>query len=317
VTLSTATGYNAAYINSGTIQNKGIEVALNGTPVQTKDFTWKVNVNFTRNRNKVLKLYTDGSGQQATNLQLGSFQGGVSLNASLDRPYGDIRGNGYVDKDGNALATKNGQQVVGDDGYYVLSSSNNVVLGNVNPNWTGGINSSFRYKSFTLSFLVDVKKGGSVFSLDTYYGMDTGLYPETVGNNDLGKPSRNALSDGGGVILPGVTSTGAQNTVRADNTGSGLYGYEHNPAAGFVYDAGYVKLREAAIAYSLPQSVLSRLGSVKGIDVGLSGRNLWIIHKNTPYTDPEEGLSSGNLQGYQSGAFPTARMFNLNLKVRF
>ncbi|MDN3582343.1 SusC/RagA family TonB-linked outer membrane protein [Mucilaginibacter flavus] len=317
VTLSTATGYNAAYINSGTIRNRGIELSLNGTPVQTQDFSWKLNVNFTRNRNKVLDLYTDGSGQQATNLQIGSFQGGVSLNATLNHAYGDIRGNGYVDKDGNALATKTGQQVVGTDGYYVLSSSNNVVLGNVNPDWTGGINSSFRYKAFTLSFLVDIKKGGSVFSLDTYYGMDTGLYPETAGKNDLGNPSRNALSAGGGVILPGVTSTGATNTVRADNTGSGLYGYEHNPAAGFVYDAGYVKLREAALAYSFPQSVLSKLGAIKGIDLGVSGRNLWIIHKNTPYTDPEEGLSSGNLQGYQSGAFPTARMFNLNLKVRF
>ena len=317
VALSTATGYNATYINSGTVQNKGIELTLGLTPVSTKDFTWKMNINYTRNRNKVLDLYKDGSGQQAGNLQIGSFQGGVSLNATLDHAYGDIRGNAWVDKDGNALVTKNGQQVVGTDGYYQLSTSNNNVLGNVNPNWLGGINSSFRYKSFTLSFLVDVKKGGSVFSLDTYYGYDTGLYPITVGTNDLGNPSRNSLATGGGVILPGVNANGQPNTVRADNTGSGLYGYEHNPAANFVYDAGYIKLREATLAYALPQSFVSSLGAVKGIDVSLGGRNLWIIHKNVPYSDPEEGLSSGNLQGYQSGAFPTARMFTFNLKVRF
>jgi hypothetical protein len=96
-----------------------------------------------------------------------------------------------------------------------------------------------------------------------------------------------------------------------------LYGYENNPAINYVYDAGYIKLREAALAYSLPKSFVSSLGSIKGIDIALSGRNLWIIHKNLPYSDPEEGLSSGNVQGYQSGAFPTARMFTFNLKLRF
>jgi hypothetical protein len=147
--------------------------------------------------------------------------------------------------------------------------------------------------------------------------MDTGLYPETVGNNDLGNPSRNSLATGGGVIIQGIAANGNKNNIRVRNDATGLYGYEHNPAAAFVYDASYVKLREASLNYSFPQSLTSKWGPVKGVDVAVSGRNLWIIHKNLPYSDPEETLGAGNLQGYQSGAFPTIRTFTLNLKVRF
>lgn len=320
VALSTATGYNSAYINSGSLQNKGIELTVNGTPVQSKLITWKIGVNFTKNKNKVIDLYTDASGQPAQNLLIQSFQGGVSLNATLNHPYGDIRGTAYTDVNGNPYIKKDGGRVVdqeGDNAGYYKQSGATTTIGNINPDWIGGVTNSVRVQNFTLSFLIDVRKGGDVFSLDTYYGMDTGLYPETVGNNDLGKPSRNLISDGGGVIVQGITPAGAKNAIRVENNATGLYGYEHNPAAGFVYDASYVKLREASIAYAFPQSVISKWGPVKGVDLALSGRNLWIIHKNVPYSDPEETLSAGNLQGYQSGAFPTARMFTLNLKVRF
>jgi TonB-linked SusC/RagA family outer membrane protein len=309
VTISAATGYSAAYLNSGTVRNRGIELTLNGSPVRSKDFSWKIDLNFTKNNSKVLELFKDASGQEAQNLQIGSFQGGVTINASLNQPLGTIRGTDFIYKDG--------QKVVGDDGYYLQTSTANNVIGNSNPKWIGGINNTFRYKNLTLSFLIDIRKGGSVFSLDSYYGFDTGLYPETAGLNDLGNPSRLPIAQGGGVIVKGVTADGQPNTVRVENTGSGLYGYETNPNAAFVYDAGYVKLRQALISYSFPQSFVSKLGPVKGIDLSLIGRNLWIIHKNLPYSDPEESLSAGNLQGYQSGAYPTVRTISLNAKFTF
>jgi TonB-linked SusC/RagA family outer membrane protein len=309
VTVSPATGYSSAYLNSGTVQNKGIELSLNGTPFRSKNFSWRIDLNFTKNNSKVLALFQDATGQQAQNLQIGSFQGNVTIDAALGQPLGTIRGTDFV--------YQNGQKLIGDDGYYVQTNTANNIIGNSNPKWIGGINNSFRYKNVTLSFLVDIRKGGSVFSLDTYYGFDTGLYPETARLNDKGNPSRSPISEGGGVILPGITADGQPNTIRVENTGSGLYGYEHNPNAGFVYDAGYVKLRQAQITYSLPQKLLSKLGPVKGVDLSLIGRNLWIIHKNLPYADPEESLSSGNLQGYQSGAYPTVRTISLNAKFTF
>ena len=302
--VSRATGYNAKYINAGEIENKGVEISLNGTPVKTKDFSWNINVNWTKNKNRVNNL-----GGEIDNLQLGSFQGGVTINAALGEPYGTIRGSNFV--------YTNGQKTVGANGRYVISPTSNEVIGNTNPDWIGGVNNTIKYKNLALSFLVDVRQGGDLFSLDLYYGLATGLYPETAGLNDLGKPLRNTIANGGGIIRDGVTADGKPNTKRVSATNFGAYGYRYSPAAGFIYDASYVKLREATLTYSFPQSIFSKLKAVKGIDFSIVGRNLWIIHKNLPYADPEEGISSGNLQGYQVGAYPTTRNIGLNLKFRF
>jgi hypothetical protein len=117
--------------------------------------------------------------------------------------------------------------------------------------------------------------------------------------------------------MRGVTADGKPNTIRVSNSNSGTFGYTYNPAAAFVYDASFLKLREVVLTYGLPQATIRRLAPFKGIDLSLIGRNLWIIHKNLPYSDPEEIISSGNLQGYQSGAYPTTRNFAFNLRLRF
>ena len=308
VVVSTATGYSSKFLNAGTVENKGIEISAFGTPVQTTNFTWNININFARNRNKVVKLF-----EGATNLVLADFQGGVSLNATVGQPYGTIRGSNYVYTDNG----KGGMErtVSQTTGRYLLSPTSNEVIGNANPDWTGGISNSLRFKDLTFSFLVDTRQGGDIFSLDLYYGMGTGLYPETVQLNDKGNPSRNTIANGGGIILPGVAPNGTPNTFRRSNS-EGTLGYRQ-PAAGFVYDASYIKLREVALSYAIPRAFVNRLKVIKGIDLSLVGRNLWIIDKDLPYADPEESISSGNLQGYQSGAYPTTRTLTLNAKVRF
>ncbi|HLZ89507.1 MAG TPA: TonB-dependent receptor, partial [Puia sp.] len=313
VQISDATGYDARWLNAGSIQNQGFEVSVNGTPVKTHNFSWDITVNWTRNRNKVVALY-----DTATNLQIAAFQGNVTLNATKGQPYGTIRGNDFI--------YTNGQRTVSNDpnnnpGYYETTSTSNNVIGNANPDWLGSITNTFRYKNWTLNFLIDARKGGQLFSLDMYYGLATGLYPETAGKNDLGNPVRNSIANGGGIIYKGVTPDGKANTQRVDISDLfGAYGYLRNPAKAFVYDAGFVKLREAALSYSLPAKVVGKLGQnvFKGIDVSVIGRNLWIIHKNLPYADPEEIVTSGNAAlGYQVGAYPTARTFAFNLKLRF
>jgi hypothetical protein len=89
------------------------------------------------------------------------------------------------------------------------------------------------------------------------------------------------------------------------------------PAAAYSYDASYIKLREANFTYSFPTSLYSKIKGIKGIDIAVFGRNLWIIHKNLPYADPEENLSAGNLIGIQSGAYPTTRSVGMNVKLKF
>jgi TonB-linked SusC/RagA family outer membrane protein len=322
VSLSNATGYNAKFLNSGTVDNKGVEVSLYVTPVKTQYFSWTINANWTRNRNKVVDLYVDpATGVPTDNIVLGSFQGNVTLNATLGQPYGTIRGQNFVYYDPNKPNGKPtgspSERIVQANGRYLLSTTSNEVIGNPNPDWIGGVNNTLKYKNISLSWLIDVRQGGDLFSLDLYYGLATGLYPETAGNNDLGKPLRNSLADGGGIIREGVTADGKPNTNRVSAVNYGAYGYRYTPSADFIYDASYVKLREAVITYSVPSNIVNKTKVFKGIDFSVIGRNLWIIHKNLPYSDPEEIISSGNLQGYQSGAYPTTRTFAFNMKFKF
>jgi hypothetical protein len=151
------------------------------------------------------------------------------------------------------------------------------------------------------------------------FGLWTGLYPETAGLNDLGNPKRNPLAQGGGVILPGVYANGTPNTTRIDaSQNQSAYGYQTAPNKAFVYDASYIKLREAALTYSIPASFVQKIGAVKAIDISLNGRNLWIIHKNIPYADPEDGLGAGSAyQGVQLGSYPNVRRYGFNLKFSF
>jgi hypothetical protein len=77
-------------------------------------------------------------------------------------------------------------------------------------------------------------------------------------------------------------------------------------------------LRELALTYSLPTSIVGKVKGLKGVDLSLIGRNLWIIHKNMEYSDPEESLSSGNgNQGYQGGAYPAVKTYGFNVRLNF
>lgn len=318
IPVSTATGFSQKILNAGTIENKGIEVLLRLNPIRSEDFNWNITANWAQNRSKVIEL-ADG----INNLQLASLQGGVSINAAPGEPYGAIRGSDYIyDSEGN--------RVLNSSGYYLRSSTSNEIIGNIQPDWTGGVSNSLQYKNVSLSFLIDVQKGGDIFSLDTWYGFATGLYDRSVGNNELGNPIRNTIANGGGVILPGVTGTvtyddqgnytvtnTAPNQVRARTDYYGNpFGYARDANKGHVYDASFVKLREASLSYVFSENVLGNL-PITNASISLVGRNLWIIHKNIPYSDPEAGLSSGNIQGYQSGAYPAFREIGASVKFNF
>lgn len=307
VPQSTATAFSYATVNAGEIENKGIEIALSGTPIQTQDFTWQIGINWSKNQNKVVSL-----NQGRENLQLANFQAGASLNATIGQPYGTIRGTDYVyDAKGN--------KVIGDDGLYLQDEDK--VLGNTQAKWIGGISNKFTYKNVSLSFLIDVKKGGSIFSLDQAFGTETGMYNNSAGLNDLGNPVRNPVTtgpDSGGVILPGVLEDGTPNNIRTDASTSGgtAFSSDTNPQKAYVYDASFVKLREMSITYSLPSKYLDKM-FIKGLSFSVLGNNLWIIHKNLPYADPEAGSSAGNIQGYQSGVMPSVKVYSFNVKLNF
>lgn len=309
ISVSATTGYAFRYINSGEVRNRGLELTAFFVPVKTENFNWRVGANWTKNQNRVISLY-EANGVVVDNYLVSSYQQGVTSNASVGRAFGSLRGTNYVFND-------NGQKVVGTNGYY-LTTTPDQVIGDPNPRWRAGITNTLTYKSISLNFLIDIKSGGSVFSLDRAYGLATGLQPETAGNNDLGNPSRNTIANGGGVILEGVKADGTPNTTRVSNTNYGLYGYVRNPNAAFVYDASFVKLREVALTFGLPKGVLAKTPFLKAADLSIVGRNLWIIHKNLPDADPEDFASSGNSGlGYQVGSYPAVRTLGANLRLSF
>jgi TonB-linked SusC/RagA family outer membrane protein len=302
VTVPTTTGYSNKYINAGEVSNNGVELSVFVTPVKTTSFSWTLNANWTRNRNKVEAL------AEGDNMVLALYQTSVTSNASVGRPFGVLRGTGYV-------IHENGGRIINEEGQYKKTGTS-TEIGDPNPDWLGGISNTLNFKGLSLYFLVDVKKGGQLYNLDTYYGFGTGLYPETAGVNELGNPSRLPVAQGGGILLDGVKEDGSPNDVRLENVAEALG--PDSPQQTQIYGAGFVKLREASLTYSLPASLIARLKAIKGIDLSLVGRNLWIIHKDVPYSDPESGFGAGNLgMGFLSAAYPSARNVGFNIKLRF
>lgn len=317
VSVSTATGYTYKYINAGEIENKGVEITLDGVPFKTRSFSWDIKVNWALNRNKVISLAPG-----IENLQLGSYTYGVTLNAKVGQPYGVIEGSDFV--------YLNGRKVVDPaTGFYEISTTSNNIIGNMNPDWTGGIRNTFTYKNWALGFLIDVSKGGDIYSLDMTFGLATGIYKETSYLNDLGNNVRNPIvynkpgdptsgyaPTSGGFINPGVNPDGSENKTRADAQYYSPFGYMANPNKAFIYDATYVKLREVSLSYSIPSALLKKT-FISGITLSAVASNVWIIFKNLPYADPESGFGAGNLQGYTTSSLPSTRDFGFNLKLSF
>ena len=324
LTVSQTTGFQNLMINAGEIENKGIELTLNANPVSIGSFRWDINLNWSKNKNKVVSLYPG-----VTNLRLNSvnLQNGVTVNAEVGKPYGVIKGKDYTyDANGNKI-------IDAETGRPILTSSAAIPIGNFTPDYTAGVSNSFSYKNLSLSFLIDVQKGGDIYSLDMDYGLSSGIYPETVFTNDLGNPVRDPIvwvneddhSQGyaptsGGYIIEGVNVSGdglsTPNITRVDATNTDAWGTNIHPHSAAIYDAGFVKLREVVFTYNLPSKFLNTT-FIKGVSLSAIGSNLWIIHKNLPYADPESGMTAGNIQGYSTGSLPTTRDFTFNLKINF
>ncbi|HXB94060.1 MAG TPA: outer membrane beta-barrel protein, partial [Puia sp.] len=331
VSVSNSSGYSSFYVNGGTVQNSGVELTLNLEPVRVRNFVWDITINWSTNKSKIISLYNN-----QPSFLVSSYQNSVQLVAEKGKAYGILRGSDYkfLNSQGQVDTLGQGKILIDANGYPEISSNRLSDIGNINPDWYGGINNSFRYKSISLSFLIDIRQGGSVYSLDQDYGASAGLTPHTGGYNKNGVGVRAPLSQGGGYLFQGVTQDGKANTVLVDasdingSTSNGHAAYPwsslyYEAARSYIYDASYIKLRELNLTWSIPQKMLNGAKFVKGVDLALTGRNLWIIHKNLPDSDPEQGVpisgsyGANGSQGFQSGAYPTFRTYGFKLKVKF
>ncbi|HLO92400.1 MAG TPA: SusC/RagA family TonB-linked outer membrane protein, partial [Lentimicrobium sp.] len=318
VAISGASGYGFRYINSGKITNKGIEVQLNVTPIKTKDFTWNINGNFTKNTNEVVELAQDLDVYQLTN---GPFS--VSVNAEVKLPYGSLIGTSYITDD-------KGNIIVDTDGYTLTGPVKSI--GTVLPDWMLGVWNKFNYKGLELSCLIDVREGGQFFSTTSMWGRYSGILAETAETNDNGMNVRDAVEDGGGALFEGVygyqkedgsiqytdadgndVTEPVKNTTHIDAESWGGWHYA-GPAEANVFNADYIKLRELRLSYTLPGKWT---GPIQNLAVSAFGRNLAIWGTDIEHVDPENTTGSGNIQGIEGGALPSLRYFGLGLNFNF
>jgi TonB-linked SusC/RagA family outer membrane protein len=288
--LSASTGYTSRVVANGSVQNRGTEVALTGTPIRSKNFNWDISLNYTHVQNKILK--TDEAGN---NVGLGTYR---PLNANtafvVGLPGPQIMAHDYT-------YTDKGQIVVDASGLPVQGGL--VPMGSVLPTDYGGLNNSFTYKSFNLSFLIDYNYGNKILSATSYYSIYRGLNQLTLAGREGG-------------ITTGVDADGNPNTVAAD--AQSYYQRLATISRVNVLNGDYIKLRQVTLGYTFSESMLKKIPVIRTLQVSLVGRNLFYFMKKSDNIDPEAGFNASiNYAGIEGTSLPSTRTFGFNLNVKF
>jgi TonB-linked SusC/RagA family outer membrane protein len=307
--ISPASGYQTKYYNAGEVKNWGNEIVLGGTPVQNKKFSWNVLVNYAKNNSEVVSLV-----EGVNSFLLNSWFGNARIYAEVGQPYGIIRGRGWK-------RDSLGRKLVAPDGGVLTTP--NTLLGNALPDWTGGITNNFKYGNFSLSFLVDVRKGGDFYSGSFKRWTQSGNTAFTLAGREdyylhtyiLGE---DPLKTQSGFIFPDTYFENGQPNNKYLNPQNAYQGkgYFANEEL-HMFDATYVKLREVVVGYNLPSSLVKNT-PLSNARISLSGRDLWTMYKNCPKgIDPEASVTSGNGQGIEYGAIPPTTTYGFNLILTF
>lgn len=303
--VDNATGFDERMMNIGKMTNKGVELMLYATPIKTNDFSWDVTLNWSKNVNKVNRI-----SENVKAIQLEGFAGEGPYIVEGE-PYGVIWGT-KITRD------EHGQKVVDvNTGRWLVDATKPGIVGDVNPDWIGGFRNTLSYKGLTLSAFLDIKVGGEVFNLDEhylmYYGMSTLTEDRPESMQIVLEGPTGSFDQNGELVLTGSANAMAVNY-------KDLYQDQlEDLTEEMVQKADYVKLREISLAYSLPSSILKRLKYIKGMNVSLTGRNLW-MKTDDSFTgaDPEGSLAgSGNGQGIINYMMPSTKTYTIGLKLTF
>ncbi|RED92631.1 SusC/RagA family TonB-linked outer membrane protein [Marinoscillum furvescens] len=289
VASSSTTGFTSRIVNAGSMKNSGFEVMLRGTPVQTGDFSWDVNLNFATYNNEVVEL-ADG----VNNIIMGSTWA-ADVRLQKGDPYMAIYGQDFQ-------RNEDGRIIVGSDGMPLIEA-NRKYLGSAIADFTGGLRNTFNYKGVSLSALVDFQKGGSIHSTSLQWAAYSGMLPKTAEGNIREE----------GMIIDGVTEEGGENTVAVNP--QVYYQTIWRVAAPNVYDASFVKLREMRLGYTLPNRLLGDF-PIRDINVSLLGRNLMILYSELPFLDPQVVTGTGNIQGLENAQVPSTRSIGFNVSFK-
>lgn len=304
IALPIGSGASQFYTNGGDVENKGIEILLTGTPVETQNFSWNINANFGMNRNMVVEI-----DDERPKLTIASdFLRDMVIEEG--EPFGQVYSRGFERDD-------QGRVLIDDDGIPLVTSGKTVAVANLNPDWTAGISSSFSYKNFTGSFLIDHRQGGSISSLTNAILYADGVTEQTLRGRDGSDFifGENVFSDETAVMA----SDGSANTTAAnpEDFWRTLGGRNAPVGEAFVEDATNTRLRELTIGFNIPQSLVSEVG-ISRANISLVGRNLFFIYKASENLDPDQmvGTTPG-AEGFESFTPPSTRSFGASLQIDF
>ncbi|WP_181182386.1 SusC/RagA family TonB-linked outer membrane protein [Sphingobacterium lumbrici] len=327
-----SSGYSGITINTGSLGNKGIEFIVSGSPIRNKDFSWDVSISGASSNTKVLAL-SEGIDE----LNLGSYFGGagVSQRVKVGEYYGTLYGRDFTYLNGQKVVKRaegtNGQPVTfttGGNTYYAgtqwVLTPDEVPIGNSQPAMTGGISNTFRYKNFSLYLLADAKIGG-----DTYFGsyaaaMGSGTIKETLkerngGGLPLTYPDGTTANTGinfGGVFADGTPNNDVVHHLWYYAGTFSAWNHLGRPTSASVFENSWMKMREIALTYQLPQQLVKKTKIMHNLSVSLIGRDLFYIFTTIPKGLNPEGVNGiGNIQGIEYSSMPRVRSFGFTLKT--
>lgn len=288
--IAGSSGAQAMVANSGKMSNKGLEIVLSASPVKTKNFSWFIDANFTRNVNEVLEL-ADGVAE----IDIESAFVDITSQAIVGKPYGALYATKWVRND-------NGDLIIGNNGLPKVEAERGNI-GNPFPDWTAGLRNTFTYKKFTASAQLDIRKGGMVWG-------------GTVARmNRLGvtKESENREQT---YVIPGVKeSDGSANDIPI----SALNYFSHYKGDGAlsatenaIFEGSWIRLREVSLSY---RHNIKNNDFLQFVDLGVVGRNLW-LKTEYPGVDPETSLTGAgsNLTGFDYFNNPSTKSVSISVK---
>jgi TonB-linked SusC/RagA family outer membrane protein len=320
VPVAATSGYIEVAMNAGAMVNKGIELTLDADIIKTSDLRWNLGINFTKIKNEVITL-----AEGVENVFLGGFEG-AQIRAVVGYPYGSIFGTQF-EKDATGNVVIDSRDSVGGDVNseygFPMFSLEEAAYGSSLPDWTAGINTTVTFKGLSLYALIDIKKGGIMWNGTRGALVSFGMAKET---EDRSKTAvlvgRKAQLDLNGDFVydeNGKIVTDAANDIEVvldENWYNGLGGGFAGPSEQFIEKTNWIRLREVSISYSLPANLIKNT-FIKGIDVSISGRNLWL---KTPYKgiDPETNLmGADNAQGIDYFNMPGTKSYTFGIRLLF
>ncbi|MGL5317526.1 MAG: SusC/RagA family TonB-linked outer membrane protein, partial [Bacteroidales bacterium] len=298
-------GYQTKKVNAGNIQNQGVEIQLNSQVIENKNLSWDVSANFSLNRNKIISL-TDNVKEYAIRsfdeLDIVAREGGF---------YGSMYGKKFLRVDDKN--DPNYGKIIVDGQGLPMFTENKEYLGNQNPDFMLGLTNNFAYKNFTLSFLIDARVGGKIFSGTTAVLHRNGNAAGTVVNGE--RPD---------FVVPNTVTQGENGFVANDKAvthqnywGRIAEGSNFGLPELFTYDATNVRLRNITMGYNVPSTFLKK-SFIKNLRLSATCNNVFMIYSKLPGIDPESvAATNTNATGFELGAAPTARTYTFNVTVGF